>query len=468
MHISSCDKATSPKTGSIAGKVLLIDDTQGTEQTYSDLSGIVVAVYHKTIVDTSLIRINAEYPGIGCGITEFTEFDHREHSPIRITQTDTEGAYSVESLPPGYYNCVFIKENWSLRYALNITVLGGKEPSIVNGTLYPIIELSGHINDNALFKENHHYVFSETTNIMAPVILEDGALLSLQPQATINFYNSVTATGAIDMKRGWMITSSSGLYEYGADLIDSLEKANNVTFHASMPSFSHGKASWLNGGLCFKGSLTKINNIRFINNVESIVMRQSDILIEKITITDNIFTAISGISNLPMTLNKSVIIGADTAIEPLTTGSYHIFDNYFLNNGIAITSQYSYGEIRHNNFEQNKQDIKLLYDAVGISENNFYHSRILTISQYRRTSPVHANNFYVTDGYFFNIRGSNVPYSIVDNDVDATGNYWYPNNLEQFILDANDNDSYPNQPCPHFVITEPSASRPIIGAGIRN
>lgn len=82
---SSCSSPTSSNKVTFSGTVTLEDTT--------DYSGVTVALYAPVELDTALVRINKEYPNIGVQISQETEFDHREHTPLYTTTTKADGSW---------------------------------------------------------------------------------------------------------------------------------------------------------------------------------------------------------------------------------------------------------------------------------------------------------------------------------------------------------------------------------------
>ena len=87
----SCSPNTEISKGSLSGTITL-DGMQ-------DHSGISVSLYDLAILDTTIVRINNEYPQIGVKITQHTEFDHRFQSPIFTTETNDEGFFKIKNIP---------------------------------------------------------------------------------------------------------------------------------------------------------------------------------------------------------------------------------------------------------------------------------------------------------------------------------------------------------------------------------
>ncbi|HQB50530.1 MAG TPA: carboxypeptidase-like regulatory domain-containing protein, partial [Candidatus Cloacimonas sp.] len=105
---NSC--STKANKGTISGTVTLFNDIPDYYiENPMDFSGVTVALYKTAVLDTTLVRINQQYPQIGVQITQETEFDHRNFKPLKVTTTDAIGKFSFPSLTPGDYNIVIWK-----------------------------------------------------------------------------------------------------------------------------------------------------------------------------------------------------------------------------------------------------------------------------------------------------------------------------------------------------------------------
>jgi len=91
--LNSC--TTEPQTGSLTGTVNLEGET--------DHSGITLGIYELVTLDTTITRINNEYPHIGIKISQYTEFDHRFGNLTKYTQTDANGSASWRKRYPNHF-----------------------------------------------------------------------------------------------------------------------------------------------------------------------------------------------------------------------------------------------------------------------------------------------------------------------------------------------------------------------------
>ena len=104
---NSC--STNANKGTISGTVMLVNDSDNPSFNPVDYAGVTVALYKTAVLDTTLVRINQQYPQIGVQITQETEFDHRNFNPLKVVTTDAEGKFIFPSLTAGTYNLVLWK-----------------------------------------------------------------------------------------------------------------------------------------------------------------------------------------------------------------------------------------------------------------------------------------------------------------------------------------------------------------------
>ena len=110
----SCTSPTETPTGTLTGTVSL--------EGQSDFSNITVALYDLAYLDTTITRINAQYPNIGIKITQHTEFDHRLQSPVKSTETLADGSFELTKISTGTYNLVAMKAGFGFKYLYEITI----------------------------------------------------------------------------------------------------------------------------------------------------------------------------------------------------------------------------------------------------------------------------------------------------------------------------------------------------------
>ncbi|MDD3123836.1 MAG: hypothetical protein PHC62_10080 [Candidatus Izemoplasmatales bacterium] len=127
LTLMSCGKSsTQPKSASLTGTISLVNDSGDAANDQTDFSGITVALYNLAELDTTIVRINRDYPQIGIKITQHTEFDHLFQTPVAYTETSADGSFSLQNLTPNtQYNLVALKDGWGWRYVYEISLSEG-------------------------------------------------------------------------------------------------------------------------------------------------------------------------------------------------------------------------------------------------------------------------------------------------------------------------------------------------------
>jgi len=93
-----CSTSTKPETGTLSGKVILVNDTGDPDLDPIDYSGITVALYNLAFLDTTIIRINNQYSQIGVQINQETKFDHRYQETVIKNLTNAVGSFKLEDI----------------------------------------------------------------------------------------------------------------------------------------------------------------------------------------------------------------------------------------------------------------------------------------------------------------------------------------------------------------------------------
>lgn len=464
---SSC--STNPKTGSISGHVTLVNDTGDPQLDPVDFSGVTVAVYELAQLDTTLVRINNEYPQIGIPISQETEFDHRNYNPVTKVTTDAAGQFQISKISVGDYNLVFMKESWGVRYIFGVSVNSGAKVDIGEQPLYPTTYLAASVLQDITFRSQHHYLVNQDCSIMGNAVIEAQALISIAPTCNLRFYGNVTAAELTDFRLAWKVNSSIDIASISQAQIDADEYFASLVFYGSQNLIRNGIINHVGTAVSFVQVNGAISNMYINHFVTGMSLQQCSLSVDNVTIANGTNTGVQVISdNSQSNFSNCVLYRQNDAMNIYSALGFSISNSYFVENNYAIRPDRFSGTITHNAFERNNYDIFQFQvsTSTDISYNNFYHSNIWSIFP-RRRAVIHNNNFFSTNGFFVWIRAGAVPYSYVDNDIDATNNYWAPSDIDQYIQDANDNGDYPNEPCPHYVVYLPKRSTKLPTAGIQ-
>ncbi|HLW09281.1 MAG TPA: hypothetical protein VKX35_02700 [Fermentimonas sp.] len=456
-----CSDSTSPDiTGSISGRVeLLVDD--GSEPV-TDFSGVVVAIYSKANLDSTLVRINNEHPNIGVIISQETEFDHRDYNPVAMTETNISGDFLLRNVPGGNYNLVFIKESWSIKYLYNITCDADSENNLGVLEMHPNYILSGVINDPFVFRAEQQYIIENDVHFANEVSIENESIISIAPNKTLNFHGPVNTGYSERIGDKWKVISTYSLLSVNATVIDSSNYYNGVAFYSDDLHLKNGFFRHLRNSVHINSSNATLEDIYVRNFGNGVSSLQSEIVISNLTLRDgyNMGLQLMGMEEFA-DVSNSVFLRCRDGIVAYSGGGFSISNSYFAYNNNAIYPQNCQGEIRNNSFYNNGRDIPMYIASTNIEYNNFYRSLVTGIYP-RNFATINNNNFYTTERWFIDIiRTSTSSGSCVFNDLDATNNYWGVNNVSDYLRDGNYDEN-----CWYFIIYIPKRNNPVPEAGI--
>lgn len=281
--LQSCSKTTSPKTGKLTGTVSLIDDTPNAPlQQEIDYSGITVAIYQTTTLDTTITRINRDYPNLGVLINQETEFDHRLQSPVRVTTTNETGSFTLSNINKGKYNLVIFKEGWGVRYLCDLMInkdsqtldeLINQKKSLRDSIeLYPVRTLSGYVYEPYIFEANHSYVITDDVSMQGNVEFQASAYIWIAPTKSINIDNGMIKTSNPDL--GFTkITTSYNMYETSISTITPSNHYFYSVLCSSYASFYNNQLSSVVTTFSKNGWDIRIPGVAISN----IVLRDNDV-----------------------------------------------------------------------------------------------------------------------------------------------------------------------------------------------
>lgn len=464
----SCSESTDPMRGSVTGKVILIDDSGVNGSLIRDSAGVTIAIYKETIVDTTVSRINQSYPQIGVQVSQYSEFDHRNSQPVGYTVSGADGTFIIEDIEQGTYNLVCVRNGWSLKYLFQVEVTDENVTEIGNIEMYPVITVQGFIDSPIVFRSGRQYIVTGNTDVVSDVVFENSTQVCIDPNIDLDFFGSVVFNEATDSSSYWKITSSFGLDSIYQTPPDQTYFAGSVVFRQSLLNIRDGIVSRVRNGVNIFSSSCFVSDMILVNLQNGIYVQNSSLSVSNISACNVSEIALEVISNSVLaTISNSIFLNSGSAIVSNTTGQYEVSNNYIQANDFGIQAFSNYGQITNNCFNGNNIDIFMGYASGTISKNKFFNSVSRTIKLNGIAPVVNNNDFYLTGGYFVNIRSNPPTYCSINSDMDATNNYWKLSNYEDFIMDAADNVSYPGQECLYYVDTIPKRNTPVAGAGIR-
>jgi hypothetical protein len=467
ISFAGCKSTTKPEPpGILAGKVICENVTKNPEQGILENSGVTVSLYNLTVLDTTLVRINTIHPGIGVKIDQETEFDHRKQAPLFTTTTNSSGEFSISSIPAGTYNVSILKNEWSVKYLYNVSITSGNTNNVGEISIWPSISLSGYIADAFTFQADRTYMINTTASFASPVIFETGARIYVEANESIKFYNTLTSVSSISLEKYWKLDTAKDLYTTIGTIIDSTSYFYDVSIFQGCQLNSGLLRNLRNGVNVFAGNIN-ISNSELRNYSSGFYFDQGvGTQISNVNMRNGSSRGIHAMGYADTLRVEKCIFSKNYEGILIYGRGVSVQDTYFIDNGSAIRPQVCTGVFRYCNFYGNEYDIRLYNAVCNINSNNFYYSKELTIYP-RRTVQLRNNNFYKTDYRFITVRGYDANNSIVSSNVDAIQNYWAVSNIDDYIIDAVDNPSYPGLENPFYVVYLPKKNSRVITAGIR-
>jgi len=456
----------------ISGRVILFNDIPGLFiENPMDFSGVTVALYKTAVLDTTLVRINQQYPQIGVQITQETEFDHRNFNPLKVITTDAKGKFSFPSLTPGNYNLVVWKNEWGIRYICSVRAEEKENNNLGNIELYPATSYNSTIvSEPTTFKSDHSYFIRNDVNFMSSVEFQPRAQIFINPACIVKIYGAITTPEFTSSRDMWKITSGKEIYSTSQVTMDVDSYYSAVNFYGDEINLKSGIVRYGSSGLSIIDiNSDNINYMLFRDCGNALIIEDGEIIINNIIVYKcsnfGILYISNSDNNISIYIIKCIIIDIlqrGIAIE--NNGGLNINNCYFNNDNIAIFIRYSNSNIHNNEFVYNYIDIYNINNYNLINEihyNNFYKAHI-NIYPSGLINNITYNNFYLGSNYFINILRDNPPYYTVYADINAINNYWALSEINQYLADAEDDPR-----CPYYIIYIPKLSSPIIDAGIK-
>lgn len=460
---------TKPEKGAIRGKVILVNDSSNATQDAADYSGATIALYHTVVLDTTMFRLNSEYPQIGVSISQETAFDHRLQAPLATTESAADGSFSFGDVEEGSYNMVVFKEQWGIRYLYSI-VVGQQEVDTGNIALYPEVILPATITGSYIFKSDHCYLAQGDVSLIGNVQIEARAQMHIAPGYRMKFYGLVSTPNELQDTELWKVSTASSLYSTAGEGVNADARYFSVEFYANSSQIMGGYCRYGSTGVTLLGSGIGLSQSLIRDCGNGVSVRSGDNVLSYLSILDIDQTGINASFNTSeeFDLTSSIIMNTHTGIRIYTGGTYNVSNCYFFGCWDAIIPSICTGSITHNAFDQNTADItqESVQIPTDIAYNNFHHSKAWGIRP-SKYAVINNNNFYTTGSYYIYIRGGGTYNSIVLADIDATMNYWGVSDIDTFIMDGNDNASYPDDPCAFYVHYLPKRNSRVPDAGIQ-
>ncbi len=488
----SCNSTTKPPTASLTGRVVLVNDTDNPALDPVDFAGVSVALYHLAVLDTTITRINSEYPQIGVQISQKTEFDHRLQNPVAAVSSTSDGTFTFKKIPYGIYNLVCFKQGWGFTYRYQINVgSNSKDDNLKSANdvfslmnladrneddivLYPESVMPSVVHEAVIFKSGKVYRFTENSILLGNASFEAGSTILIDPGCNVNFHAQVATSGEEKYAR---ITSSHQVYQIGLkSTITPFDKV--VIISEAEIELRHLIIDHCDIGLDVSADVFIASDI-IIRDASSsgLYIQSQNNQIEKMVVRDCPGYGIYA-SNT-MSISKSVFIRNTKAVF-LVESNATLSDSYIGRNVIGVQPFYGLNIINNNSFDANSYAIAPCAANPTIELNEFFNNNNdIEMNQYRThtdtydySNPTIQRNSFHGLGFYFHLLGKNSVYTYTDGrprvGVNSNQNYPYnyykQSNLTNHIYDGN----YTNSSVSFTVNYLPRSSLPIAGAGIRS
>lgn len=472
----SCSTSTKPETGSLSGKIILVNDTGDPALDPVDYSGITVALYNLAYLDTTIVRINNQYPQIGVQINQETEFDHRYQNPIATILTDSHGQFTFSDIPLSNYNIILFKEGWGIKYLYNISI-NSKHlyiNNILQIILYPEIILSPIEQNNINMQEGHTYRVINDAILANNLYIHDDIFLLIDPGCKIDIYGNIFVYNQNNIFS--KITTSDSMYsticQDSLNYFDCIRVLNNENSNIENIIYKNS----LNG-LYFSNSEIIIDNSIFKDNLSfALCCLDINMNLNNVILYNNIYKGVE-CNNETIFMNNCIIINNQTGVF-LQNAISHISNCFVGKNWFGIRPFLGEIEIENNCIDEN--NIAIAACALNITAiMNCFHDNLVDIefSGYPTGAgpiltcnpEIRSNNFYGNKIYI-DIRGYHTIYGDGQHQpyLGLHTNHIFPNNylkeddLTLHIYDSN----YPNSHLPYSVTFIPRIYIPITSAGI--
>jgi hypothetical protein len=386
----------------------------------SDHSGITVRLYKPVDLDTALLRINQQYPGIGVAISQETEFDHRGHEPIATTITNSAGFWEVKA-DDGEYNIVAAKEGWGWKYEYSVN------DNSTDILLKNIVILEGEYFNNIDIEAGSFVEINENVRIY-----ESGSLIVNTPVTFVFKNNSrVTLNG--------VITLNNGLYTHIFNDISSVNNNTDIIRINSNQETTLDKLIFfdVNNGIYISGSnRVVLSNSVFHNSRNCVEVFNTDSALINNTLF-NMCDYAATVTSSNSVFQKNIVtkFEADGYLA-VSANNAVIQQNVFSagNNGInlnpGLSGVASDLYVTENDFFDNVTHIKISGGLVRANYNNFLHSSANCV-----TTPIASGVFDFSFNFWNVLFDFEIEQRIlhsVDNNQNATVNF------ENFLLEKVD------------------------------
>lgn len=475
LALISCNSTTKPPTASLTGRVVLVNDTDNPALDPADFSGISVALYPLAVLDTTIVRLNQEYPQIGVIINQETEFNHRLLNPVKVLTTAADGNFSFSGITPGSYNLAILKTGWGYIYVPNLNLAEGGNTLPVGRSdvsLYPERQLPAAIETDYSFLSGRTYRVADDSVIMGNVTIHTGTSILIESGNRLDLYGNVSSSGSSGY---WKVSTAEEMYT--TTKADSLPRFDSFGIKSlqGLPQISRMICEYANNGVATNNQPISFSNSIIRNaNASALNLTSEAAEIQRLLVYNNPYKGIT--AYVKAHIEKSLFVNNHESCM-LHQAKATVEDSYFYGSYLGIRSFLNPQEIRHNSFDKNDVAIAPSASSPAIEYNDFYdNQRDIELNRGGvATDPgycnpyIQRNNFY-GNKFYIHLRGVNsvyadgyIPFTGVNTNQHYPNNYWKSSNLVDHIFDSN----YPGSGVAYTVNYTPRSAVPVQGTGIR-
>jgi hypothetical protein len=440
--------------------VILENDTADPALDPTDNAGVRVSLFKTVELDTTLVRLNEEYPEIGVILDQELGFDPAASEPMFSTTTDAAGKFIFKEVPAGSYNLIASKDGWGTIYRYNINVVKNNTSSDINITMYPLVVLGSYIDSPITFKQDHTYNALSDVAIVGSCSFLGKSRIKLAQNVQISIYGDITSDIDSDYTHFTPLNDGSRL--------DKNLGWNSIKIYSDNQTLHNMVCCGAYTGITLLGNDCTVSNSYFRvldNGIYAGATRTNilNCLFESMATRAILYDQTSGSETINHILENNIIYKCLNGLR--TQGqAIRIKNNYFISNNTAL---FSFGNFYHiienNNFDQNESAIICAGTRIPIRFNNFYANPVsidLSGAWYGGvTQPtINNNNFYQSTGFAIKV----LPLMNQSEDFDATLNYWKTTDIDAIIFDNLD-----YTPISQRVIYLPKRNQPVANCGIQ-
>jgi len=474
LSLFACDPSTKPKTGSLSGRVILVNDTGDSALDPVDYSGITISLYRLAEYDTSLVNIINKHPNLDFQINQNSEFEHQNALPIQKTISIADGSFKLDKVSYGDYNLVLEKNGWGYRYIYNVSV-DNKENNLSvfqeQLQLYPEKKISGTISESFEVENWHHLVVEDDTMFLPSSNLSLGpnGFLRINPAVQVNVAGTVKLTGA-----------NENMFQIVLNRCDEENDSPNPYTHFNLLSsvalsgdIRNGRFSGGARNLGLNGTdNVNIFRCRFLVDSDGIYANQvSGLNIEQSALTASVTTRGIGTgiyNSYGCSIQYNLFYHMLKGSEVIASNDVQLENNSFIKIDSGVESYDTNTEIRYNYFHENKLAMRLAgTSSPQVNNNQIESEQGITIGKsgyYYNCTPVINNNNFFCPLMFLMLTRPNTA------EINAKLNYYYTSDAIVIRSKIRHKPDYPESQQAEigYFIYEPFRTTKVPNAGIVN